>query len=343
MAQTASIVVAGASIAALVSQPALRGNLMAMLAKWTGYNAPGGVWRIAAILLALANLKNLPFVWHLRFIRAFFYQLYLQPTPIPPHALFQPIITSTRTTLLETDYNMHKSNSTYFSDMDISRTHLFTALIRNGIRKNSRLYGAKKNAVAGAVGATEGTRGKHMIALGGISCLFKKEILPYKKYEMWTRLLCWDRKWFYLVTHLVKPGVGQPESWTLQPWKKSKSNKDVDPEKLKGAVYATAIAKYVIKRGRITVPPEQALIDADMVPMKPEGWVYQGQVPEEYEANGDVLPKAVEAKDWNWDVIEAERLRGLKVAENFAAMDGMHDFFDGGKDGVLGEYPDLLF
>ncbi|RYN78051.1 hypothetical protein AA0117_g4584 [Alternaria alternata] len=343
MAQTASIVVAGASIAALVSQPALRGNLMAMLAKWTGYNAPGGVWRIAAILLALANLKNLPFVWHLRFIRAFFYQLYLQPTPIPPHALFQPIITSTRTTLLETDYNMHKSNSTYFSDMDISRTHLFTALIRNGIRKNSRLYGAKKNAVAGAVGATEGTRGKHMIALGGISCLFKKEILPYKKYEMWTRLLCWDRKWFYLVTHLVKPGVGQPESWTLQPWKKSKSNKDVDPEKLKGAVYATAIAKYVIKRGRITVPPEQALIDADMVPMKPEGWVYQGQVPEEYEANGDVLPKAVKAKDWNWDVIEAERLRGLKVAENFAAMDGMHDFFDGGKDGVLGEYPDLLF
>ncbi|CAN9177024.1 unnamed protein product [Alternaria alternata] len=343
MAQTASIVVAGASIAALVSQPALRGNLMAMLAKWTGYNAPGGVWRIAAILLALANLKNLPFVWHLRFIRAFFYQLYLQPTPIPPHALFQPIITSTRTTLLETDYNMHKSNSTYFSDMDISRTHLFTALIRNGIRKNSRLYGAKKNAVAGAVGATEGTRGKHMIALGGISCLFKKEILPYKKYEMWTRLLCWDRKWFYLVTHLVKPGVGQPEGWTLQPWKKSKSNKDVDLEKLKGAVYATAIAKYVIKRGRITVPPEQALIDADMVPMKPEGWVYQGQVPEEYEANGDVLPKAVEAKDWNWDVIEAERLRGLKVAENFAAMDGMHDFFDGGKDGVLGEYPDLLF
>ncbi|KAL1795694.1 hypothetical protein ACET3X_005918 [Alternaria dauci] len=343
MAQAASIVVAGASIAALVSQPALRGNLMAMLAKWTGYNAPGGIWRIAAILLALANLKNLPFVWHLRFIRAFFYHLYLQPTPIPPHALFQPIITSTRTTLLETDYNMHKSNSTYFSDMDISRTHLFTALIRNGIRKNSRLYGANKNAVAGAVGATEGTRGKHMIALGGISCLFKKEILPYKKYEMWTRLLCWDRKWFYLVTHLVKPGVGQPESWTLQPWKKSKSTKDVDPEKLKGAVYATAIAKYVIKRGRITVPPEQALIDADMIPTKPEGWVYQGEVPGEHEANGHVLPKAVEAKDWNWDVIEAERLRGLKVAENFAAMDGMHDFFDGGKEGVLGEYADLLF
>jgi hypothetical protein len=69
MAQAASIVVAGASMAALVSQPALRDNLMAMLAKWTGYNAPGGIWRIAAILLALANLKNLPFVWHVRIER----------------------------------------------------------------------------------------------------------------------------------------------------------------------------------------------------------------------------------------------------------------------------------
>lgn len=64
MAQAASIVVAGASIAALASQPGLRSSLMAALARWTGYNAPGGLWRIAAILLALANLKNLPFVWH---------------------------------------------------------------------------------------------------------------------------------------------------------------------------------------------------------------------------------------------------------------------------------------
>ena len=70
MAQTASIVVAGASMAALVSQPTMRGNLMATLARWTGYNAPGGLWRIAAILLAFANLKNLPFVWHVRISRS---------------------------------------------------------------------------------------------------------------------------------------------------------------------------------------------------------------------------------------------------------------------------------
>lgn len=270
--------------------------------------------------------------------------MYFQPTPIPPHALFQPIISSTRAPLLETDYNLHKSNSTYFSDMDISRTHLFTAIIRNGIKKNSRLYGAKKSAVAGAIGATEGTRGRHLIALGGVSCLFKREILPYTKYEMWTRVLCWDRKWFYLITHLVKPGVGKPSSWTLQPWRKGKKTaaQDVDREKLMGAVYATAIAKYVVKRGRITVPPEQALLDADMLPVKPEGWVYKGET----ESNGDadgLLPQSVDAKDWNWDVIEAERRRGLIVAQKFAEMDQMHEYFDGGKNGALGEYADLLF
>jgi hypothetical protein len=66
MAQAVSIVVAGASFAALISQPALRATLVATLARWMGFNEPGGLWRTAAILLALANLKNLPFVWHVR-------------------------------------------------------------------------------------------------------------------------------------------------------------------------------------------------------------------------------------------------------------------------------------
>ncbi|KAF2710803.1 hypothetical protein K504DRAFT_465860 [Pleomassaria siparia CBS 279.74] len=251
------------------------------------------------------------------------------------------------------DYNLHKSNSTYFSDMDISRTSLFTALIRNAIRKNSRLYGKKRGVegidVSGAVGGAgmEAPRGKHMIALGGITCLFKREVLPYQRFEMWTRLLCWDQKWFYLVTHLVKPGFKKPTSWTLQPWKKAhakNATEEVDKEKLKGAIYATALAKYVIKKGRITVKPEQALFDADMVPAKPEGWVY---TPKSDEANGAVDGDAVlpqtSGVEWNWDIIEEERLRGLRFAENFVALDGLHDVFDGGREGVLGEYADLLF
>jgi hypothetical protein len=36
--------------------------------------------------------------------------------------------------MAETDYNFHKSNSTYFTDLDIARTHLATAILRKGIR-----------------------------------------------------------------------------------------------------------------------------------------------------------------------------------------------------------------
>jgi hypothetical protein len=64
MAHALSIVVAGASIAAVASNPAYAKNILLSLVRATGYGAPGGLWRIAAILLALANLKNLPFVWH---------------------------------------------------------------------------------------------------------------------------------------------------------------------------------------------------------------------------------------------------------------------------------------
>jgi hypothetical protein len=66
MAHALSIIVAGASIAALATNPAYCKNFLLSLIKATGYEAPGGVWRIIAILLALANLKNLPFVWHVR-------------------------------------------------------------------------------------------------------------------------------------------------------------------------------------------------------------------------------------------------------------------------------------
>jgi hypothetical protein len=232
------------------------------------------------------------------------------------------------------DYNMHKSNSTYFADMDMSRTHLFSAIIRRAIRKTAQHFPSS----SGNAGAA------HMIALGGLACNFKREILPYHKYEMWSRILCWDRKWFYLVTWLVKPGVGKPSSFSLQPWRKPKAG-EVQPEKLKGAIYATAIAKYVVKKGRITVPAEQVLLDAEMVPAKPENWVYQG---DEGGANGvedadAVLPQKLDGEEWNWDVIERERRRGLRFAEAFAELDGLHDVFDGGKDGALGEYADLLW
>lgn len=200
------------------------------------------------------------------------------------------------TPLLECDYNGHKSNSTYFTDLDMARTQLVSCLLRKGIRAS----------VFGSDG--------HMIAMGGISCHFRREIMPYARFDIWTRLLSWDRKWLYIVSHLVKPGVVIPDDWVLQPWRTStgKAKKEVREAEWKNIIYATSISKYVVKRGRMTIPPEQVLKDSDLLPPQPE----EG-------------PEKTQDPQWTWDLVEKERIRGLQIAEKFGALDtpGLHDEF----------------
>src|ERR1700753_791829 len=69
-----------------------------------------------------------------RLFKALIYHLFFQPTPIETVTLFKTIINPSHTPITEGDYNFHKSNSTYFTDLDIARTHLITAIMRNGIK-----------------------------------------------------------------------------------------------------------------------------------------------------------------------------------------------------------------
>jgi hypothetical protein len=41
-----------------------KGTVRERIADTLGINVTGGVWRLLAITLAVLNLKNLPFVWH---------------------------------------------------------------------------------------------------------------------------------------------------------------------------------------------------------------------------------------------------------------------------------------
>ena len=59
-----------------------------------------------------------------------------------------------------------------------------------------------------------------MIALGAVTCHFKREIQPYERFEIWTRVLSWDRKWIYLLSHIVREGAVRPDDWALQPGKR---------------------------------------------------------------------------------------------------------------------------
>ncbi|KAF2491637.1 hypothetical protein BU16DRAFT_468665 [Lophium mytilinum] len=354
--QVVSLTGLGSFLVALVTQPALRSYVSRTL----GLNAPGGAWRAFAIFMVLANIKNFPLMWHWRFFRSYFAHLYFPAPKLTPQSLFEPSIMSTYSPITETDFNLHKSNSTYFSDFDISRTHLVSQIIRTGFRKSV----AQRHSTFPPSAAELATKGKDFFALGAVSCHFKREIKPYEKFEIWTRVLCWDQKWLYMVSHMVKPGVARPKHYTLQPGRRgygsekreqngalgngeAKEEEQKRMEKLRGAVFASSIAKYVTKKGRLTIPPEVVLLRSEMLPPKPEGWIYNGEEGSD-ESNGTVLDDAIlpednDNKEWNWDTIEAERRRGLKFAEMFGQLDGLHDEFDGGKNGVLGKFADILW
>lgn len=67
------------------------------------------VWKLAFVILAIGNLKNLPLIWHLRIVNAFRFCLRSQRPTVKfgPSQIFQPIITESHAPLMEIDFNLH--------------------------------------------------------------------------------------------------------------------------------------------------------------------------------------------------------------------------------------------
>ncbi|RAH65712.1 acyl-CoA thioesterase [Aspergillus aculeatinus CBS 121060] len=321
-------------------------------------------WKALALFLALINLKNLPLVWHARLAHHLYRNIRRTPqdphhpasTHPPPHAthpIFLPLTISSRTPILETDYNFHKSNSTYFSDLDIARTALATRIFTPGSRIVNRALDAEAAAASSAsASASFGGKEKKQppkggsklglyIALGSVFCSFKREIKPFERYEITSRVIGWDEKWVYMISYFVRPQAGK-----------------------KGRLLATALSKYVVKKGRVTVPPERVLRASGFLPERPVGSVgsgsltpgesgsgsgsEEGQLDEGITATATGVDAAVvrevlldagdgdeaakeeqrvrnvhswNEEDWPWERIEEERLRGLKVVEGYAGLD----------------------
>lgn len=340
------------SVSLILGTAASRVNLRNLLV--STFTGPGSKSRTFAVLVILANLKNVPFGWHFRVFNSILKHFFLSRPNIPPSlatsALFAPVITSSHSPLWECDYNLHKSNSTYFSDLDITRSHLVSCLLEPGIRK---LHHNKTEKLVLDKNGTP-NKGRFSIMLGSVMCNFKREIGIYEPFEMWSRMLCWDRKWVYVVSHFVKKGTVKPSayiltdgSWFEKGYKKvdgGESSAEVDEK----AIFATAVSKYVIKLGRLTIHPEVVLDASGLLPTKPAGWAkMQGE-------SGDSTPEIVEAipvdvpeletggSEWDWKKVEAEKEKGLKFAEHFAALDELHHEFSGSKAPALGRYRDFL-
>ncbi|KNG81804.1 hypothetical protein ANOM_009062, partial [Aspergillus nomiae NRRL 13137] len=260
----------------------------------------------------------------------------------PTHPVFVPYSVTSRTPILETDYNFHKSNSTYFSDLDISRTALVTRLYTPGIRTVSKELDAELGEAARREGKKPPAHKNMYVALGSVFCSFKREIKPFELYEIETKVIAWDRKWMYVLSFFLRPAKAGG----------------------KRSLFATAVSKYVVKKGRLTVPPERVLRASGWLPERPEGDVLVADSPVEGSgvgtpagegitatagvdgalvrevlkvSEGDMPETKLEEEkkanaeswsvgEWTWEMIEEERQRGLEVVAGYINMDTkLHD------------------
>lgn len=213
-------------------------------------------WRTLALIFALINLKALPLSWHFRL----FYRMFTNwtsrarvaaqlkehasstsaSTPSSAsntHPIFQPVSIFSRSPVLEIDYNFHKSNSTYFADLDESRTALVTKLLVPGFK-----FGASNLE-------KEGHKGRLSVILGSVHTSFHREIKPYELFEVRSRLLGWDQKWLVIGSFFIRPATKGGKGEVL---------------------LASALSKYVVKKGRFTVSPTRCLTAAGWLPPAPE-------------------------------------------------------------------------
>lgn len=335
--------------------------------------------RNVILLFCVLNIKTLPMVWELRLIyrswqswldkRGVARRLEQAATktaeedasalPISTHPLFAPLTISTTTPLLEIDHNLHKSNSTYFSDLDESRTALMVRLLSSTKFSPTELDG-------------EGIKGRFKVILGSVHTTFLKEIKPYERYSVRSRILGWDRKWIVIGSVFVRPKNATDRKREKKEAERraritGKSEAAAQVTDRGEVLFATALSKYVVKKGRFTVPPERCWKSAGWFPAKGAGETpplgldsSTIATPDTEPVNGvvkiteedlrrkaqETAARAVEkleqtkqavgegdpdaadeacqraASRWSWSDIEAERSRGMQIADNWFRLDG---------------------
>ncbi|PWC52360.1 thioesterase family protein [Azospirillum sp. TSO22-1] len=81
------------------------------------------------------------------------------------------------------DLNMHMTNARYFSVMDLGRLDL---VVRSGM--------------AGTM-----LRNRWRPVLGASTMRFRRPLKPFQRYEVVSRVLCWDDRWFYMEQRAETP------------------------------------------------------------------------------------------------------------------------------------------
>ena len=262
-----------------------------------------------------------------RVLYSILYHTWLQkPRHLRPDALFSPIVTRTHSSVMEIDYNLHKSNSTYFSDVDIACIRLLLHLCAGSMRK---LSDNTHTRIILDPRSQKPIKRRMSIVVGSVQCTFKREITCFQDFEMWSHILTWDRKWLYVATHFVAPEATASASSSVdaelsQSWQETESRK----RRFQGpCIYATAVSKYVFKLGRLSVHPALVLEHAGLLPVRAGGWTS-----EKVEQTGVKLTnvEVSSGAEPTWQWVESQRRAGMGIAAQLPGAGELRNSIDCG-------------
>lgn len=209
------------------------------------------VTRYAIIAFIISTIKTIPFSYLLQFYYRVVINLVLPRfkylangkkntfgiTGESPLDLFSYTTFNSYVSPMEIDMYLHKSNSTYFQDLDIARTNLVTKVFQKSFYK----YFDNENNDFKTAGKISNFP---YIPVGSIQCLFKKELKIFQSYKIKSKVLAWDEKWLFVLSKFVIP-----------------DKKSDNGERL----CAVAITKYVFKKnGRITIKPTELIKECNL-------------------------------------------------------------------------------
>lgn len=216
-----------------------------MYLKWLP--STGKASKLALVLFLLSTLKTLPFAYLIRFYSTVLKNILVtriqyhtngrlntygynvrnsKNEVVDPLAIFKPQVFKTYVSPLEVDMYLHKSNSTYFLDLDIARTDLLTKVFQKIFFR----YFDNEN---GHFKQSYRASNLPYIPVGAVETHFKHELKPFQTFQIHSKIIAWDKKWIFVLSKFLS----------------APSDK----------VYAITLTKYVFKRGRITIVPEQMM------------------------------------------------------------------------------------
>lgn len=152
-----------------------------------------------------------------------------------------------------------------------------------------------------------------------------------------------------------RPNITRDDSGVTASQEATTSSPSVHP-----AIFASAIAKYVFKHGRLTITPEKILQNSNLLPPKPVNNSPPNSSSSSNVAVTDIPTMSIKTADeiieasltadasstgehnnaedvWDWDRIQTERMRGMKIAELYAGLETLNEEFSYEGKPLLGE------